>query len=228
MTGAWGLHSGTSEGTEIRIPEDARGTIEFDGRRVGGTSFCNGFGGTYQVEGEQLLLEDVASTLVGCAGDVAAAEGAYLTVLTASGLRFGMDGDELVLTSDAGELLFRRLPPVPEAELVGTRWVLETIAHGGTASEAVGARELRADGTVTFTTGCPTVNGTWTTRGDTVLLADLVNEPIPCPSDGTERESLVTQTLSGGFQPRIEGDVLTVTSLDTRGAPGVTLTYRAR
>ena len=122
------------------------------------------------------------------------------------------------------------VPPVPEAELVGTRWVLETIAQGGTATAAVGEAvlELREDGTATFSTGCPTMNGTWTTSGDTVLLADLAFEPIPCPPPATpEQDSLVTQTLSGGFQVTIDGDVLTVTNVDTRGGHSVTLVYRA-
>ena len=167
--------------------------------------------------------------LVGCAGDVAAAEHAFHGVLNAPGLSLTVDPMELVLTSDAGELRFTRVPPVPEADLVGRRWVLETVAQGGTASAAVGEAvlELREDGTATFSTGCPTMNGTWTARGDTVLFANQVYEPIPCPHAMNDQDSLVTQTLSGGFQPLVDGDVLTVTNLDTRGAPGVTLTYRA-
>jgi hypothetical protein len=33
--------------------------------------------------------------------------------------------------------------------------------------------------------------------------------------------------VSGGFEVSIDGDVLTVLDVDTRGAPGVTLVYRA-
>jgi heat shock protein HslJ len=229
LSGAWTLRSGTFEDREIRIPGERRGTIEFDSGRVSGTSFCNGFGGAYRIDGELLVLEDVASTLVGCDGEIGTAEGAFVGVLYGSGLSFVVDGTELVLTSDTGELRFTRLPPVPAADLVGTRWVLEGIAQNGTASAVNGepVLELREDGTATFTTGCPTLTGTWTTRGATVFLADLVHEPIPCAPDMSGQESLVTQVLSGGFQVVIDGDILTVTALDDRGAPGVALTYRA-
>ncbi len=195
------MRSGTFEGEEIVIPAQARGTIEFDGRRVGGTSFCNGFGGTYRLDGDQLVLEDLASTLVGCMDDVAAAETAFHGVLNGAGLSVTVDPMELVLTSDAGELRFTPVPPVPEAELVGTRWVLETIAQGGTASSTVGepaVLELREDGTATFSTGCQTMTGTWTTHGDSVILAGYEYDPTVCDPALAEQDSLVTQMLSAG------------------------------
>lgn len=230
LAGVWALRSGTFEGEEIRIPDQARGTIEFDGRRVGGTSFCNGFGGTYRLDGDQLQLEDIASSLVLCEGPVGAAENAFVQVLMAPGLRVAVNGAELVLTSGAGELRFVRLPPVPEAELIGTRWMLETVTQGSTASAPVGepaVLELADDGTITFSTGCQTMTGTWTTHGDSVFVNDHVYDPTGCPPEVAEQDSLVTQTLSGGFQVSVDGDVLTVTDVDNRGAPGGTLVYRA-
>ena len=44
--------------------------------------------------------------------------------------------------------------------------------------------------------------------------------------DVAAQASLVTQTLSDGFQVTVEGDRLTVTDVDTRGAAAVTLIYR--
>ena len=230
IEGVWGMRSGTFEGEEIAIPAQARGTIEFDGRRVSGTSFCNGFGGTYRLDGDQLVLEDLASTLVGCMDDVAAAETAFHGVLNGAGLSVTVDPMELVLTSDAGELRFTPVPPVPEAELVGTRWVLETVAQGGTASSTVGepaVLELREDGSATFSTGCQTMTGTWSTHGDAVLLAGYEYDPSGCPPEVATQDSLVAQTLSDGFQVTIDGDQLTVTDVDTRGAPRISLVYRA-
>jgi heat shock protein HslJ len=230
LAGVWAMRSGTFEGEEITLPTQARGTIEFDGRRVSGTSFCNGFGGTYRLDGDQLVLEDIAVTLVGCMGDVATAELAFHGVLNAPGLSVAVDPMELVLTSEAGELRCTRVPPVPEAELVGTRWVLETVAKDGSATAAVGepaVLELSEDGTATFSTGCQTMNGTWTAHGDSVLLADHEYDPTACGAALAEQDSLVTQLLSGGFQVIVDGGVLTVVDTDNRGAPPLSLVYRA-
>jgi heat shock protein HslJ len=232
LSGIWGLRSGAFEGEEITVPAQARGSIEFDGRRVSGTSFCNGFGGTYRLDGERLVLEDLASTLVGCTGEVAAAEHAFVGVLNAPGLSVTVDPMELVLTSDAGHLRFTPVPPAPVADLVGTRWVLETVDRGdGTATPAVGdpaVLELGDDGTATFSTGCQTMTGTWTAHGDSVLLAGHEYDPTACGSPLADQDSLVTQLLNGGFQVLVDGDVLTVLDTDNRGAPRMTLTYRAR
>jgi heat shock protein HslJ len=226
LPGVWGMRSGTFEGAEIRLPDHGRGTIEFDDGRVYGTSFCNGFGGTYRLDGDRLELGDIASTLIGCTGDVRAAEHAFHGVLNAPGLSLAVDELELSLTSDAGELRFTRVPPVPVADIVGRRWVLQTVAQDGTSSAAAGdaVLELREDGMATITTGCRTLTGTWSTYGDTVRLADHVYEPIDCPPELAEQDSLLVQTLSGGFQPWFDGSVLGVTNLD--GAPRVDLTYR--
>jgi heat shock protein HslJ len=117
------------------------------------------------------------------------------------------------------------------ADLLGTRWVLETVDRGdGTATSAVGdpaVLELAEDGTATFSTGCQTMTGTWTTHGDSVLLSGHEYDPAACGPSLAEQDSLVTQLLSGGFQVVVDGDVLTVLDTDNRGAPRLTLTYRA-
>jgi heat shock protein HslJ len=231
LAGVWALRSGTSGGAQLRIPDQARATIEFGERqRVGGTSFCNGYGGTYRLDGDELVLEDVASTLVLCEGEVGAAESAYLAVLMDGGLDVAVDSVELVLTSSAGELRFVRLPPVPVDDLTGVRWVLASLRGPDGETPAVGdpaVLELGEGGTATLSTGCQTMTGTWTTSGDSVFIADHVYDPTGCPSEVADQDSFVTQALSGGFQVSVDGDVLTVTDVDNRGAPGLTLVYRA-
>ena len=230
LAGVWALREGTSGGAEIPIPDQARATIEFAGQHVGGTSFCNAYGGSYRWDGESLELEDLAATLVLCLGEVGEAETAYLAVLNGAGLEASVVGGELLLTSSSGQLRFHRLPPVPVDELIGVRWVLESLRRADVDSPAVGEQvvlELADDGTATFSTGCQTMTGTWTTSGDSVHLEGHTYDPTGCPADVADQDSLLTQTLSGGFQVSVDGERLTVIDVDTRGAESGTLVYRA-
>lgn len=57
-------------------------TLTFDAERVVGEAGCNGFRGTYTVEGDKLSIRAVASTRKACDGDgVMAQEHEYLTAL---------------------------------------------------------------------------------------------------------------------------------------------------
>ncbi len=163
LAGVWALRAGTSGGEEISIPDQARATIEFTSGRVGGTSFCNRYGGSYRVYGADLTLEDVVGTDMACgAGALLEAEGAFHDVLRGGGLQVQVDGGGLVLTSDDGSLTFYRLPEVPTTALSGTPWVLESLVDGGTTSSAVGepaVLQLRQGGSFTASTGCRSLRG---------------------------------------------------------------------
>ncbi|MCW2743100.1 MAG: uncharacterized protein JWR45_3522 [Blastococcus sp.] len=232
LAGGWSLVEGTSGDEPLLLPEQARATIEFSaGSRVGGTSFCNGYGGRYELDGGVLRLQDIASTAMGCAGPVGAAEGAYLDVLLTGPLQAGVEGDRLVLGGDRGTLTFHRLPPVPTTELVGTRWVLESRVEGRTASAAVGepaVLELREDGSFTASTGCRTLEGSWQATGDSVLLGDYAYDTVGCAPPLERQDLQLTAALGQGFQVSIEGDVLTLGDVDSRGAEDVSFVYRAR
>lgn len=81
-----------------------------------------------------------------------------------------------MLIGDGVRLRFTPVQPVPESELSGTRWVLETLLDGETAASTLGepaVLRLREDGTFEGSTGCRTLTGTWTPSGDGVQFPDL-------------------------------------------------------
>ncbi|GAA3154829.1 hypothetical protein GCM10010531_02460 [Blastococcus jejuensis] len=231
LAGAWAVLEGTAAGRPIPLPEQARGTIEFSGdHRVSGTAFCNGFGGTYRLDGQDLLLEDVGITLIGCEDAVAAAESAFVAVVFDGALRAAVSGDRLVITGAGGSLTFYRLPPVPVEEVVGTRWVLESVQADGTTSAAVGPSavlELRDDGSATLSTGCRQFDASWQAVGDSVSLGEYGYDDIGCADPVGRQDQLVLAMLGGGFQLSVDGDTLTVTDVDAIGSPRPVLTYRA-
>ncbi len=57
------------DGAPVARPEGDEVTIAFQRDTIGGTSFCNGWGGGYSVDGNRLSISEPVSTAIGCDGD---------------------------------------------------------------------------------------------------------------------------------------------------------------
>jgi heat shock protein HslJ len=225
IVGDWEFIDGTSGGTPIPLPDQGRATLSADGQRLTGTAFCNGYGGRYRLDGDRLHAEEVAQTEMACLEPLRMeAESAFLSVLRAGPLQVTRTAEELLLENDEGSLRFRPQTPVPTADLVGTRWTLETLVDGEVASSTVGEPAVLAladDGTFSASTGCRAISGTWRSSGDTVYL-DYGWPEGACPPDVEAQEQHVIAALGSGFRAVVEGQQLTVTGRDGQG-----LVYRA-
>lgn len=223
--GTWQLRSGTADGVELPQPGGARATLELATDEAHGVAFCNRWSAAVDRDGSALSIGGIGSTEMGCAPAVMAAESAYLAALGAVDTVV-RDGAALVLTGGGVELRFGPVPPVPVSELVGTRWTLETLLEGGTASSTVGepaTLELSDDGTLTGSTGCRDLTGRFVIEGGVVRFPDFSAGMEGCPAEVAAQDELVVTVLGDGFQVSIEGDRLTVNDPDGRG-----LVYLAR
>jgi heat shock protein HslJ len=228
ILGDWELVEWTSNGAAIAPPEGYRATLLIDEDRLGGVSFCNTFGAGYRLHGGGLHLEgDQGGTAMGCAPDVMAAETAYVRALGAADETVAVDGGHLVLTGGGLTLRFRPVPAVPASDLVGTRWVLETVLQGdntsSVASSTVGAPAvltLSPDGTFTGSTGCRSLSGTWAAAAGEVRFPNMTADG-ECPADLAGQDAHVVQVLGDGFRAEITEDRLTATD-----ASGLGLVYR--
>ncbi len=103
-------------------------------------------------------------------------------------------------------------------------WILETLIEGETASTVGGDSAtllLTADGTLTASTGCRALTGTWLENGGVIVVPTLSADG-ECPSDLTRQDSLVVTVVADEFRAEVEGDRLTLTSMGGDG-----LVYRA-
>jgi putative lipoprotein len=66
---------------------------------VTGNSGCNGLGGNYKVEGDQVTFDQITSTLMACDDARMAQEGAVHQVLTDTAI-FKIEGNTLTLTNN--------------------------------------------------------------------------------------------------------------------------------
>jgi putative lipoprotein len=74
---------------------------------VTGSSGCNGFGGKYIVEGDQITFSEIVSTLMACDDARMAQEAAVLAVLSDTAT-YTIDGSTLTLTNNDVVLVFAR------------------------------------------------------------------------------------------------------------------------
>ena len=223
VVGEWELVSGTAAGAVLPKPSRASATLLLDGTRAGGRSFCNHYGTRYSLDGDTIRFEGLGGTEMACAPAVMTAERAYLSALSAVDT-VTMDGEDLLLTGDDVELRFEPVPPVPTSVLVGTEWVLETVLDGDVASSTLGepaTLHLAEDGTMSGSTGCRTLTGTWEARGGTVQLPNLGAEG-ECPDDLWTQDGHVIAVLGDGFRAAVVEDRLTLSDPD-----GLGLVYRA-
>jgi heat shock protein HslJ len=158
-----------------------------------------------------------------CAPEVMVVESSYLGALprvTAA----AREGDRLRLTGDGVDLLYVAQEDVPVEAMVGITWQLDSLVDADTASAPAGdvaTLRLEADGSLSGSTGCRVLSGSYVVTGDEVHFTDFAADG-ECPDDLWTQDSHVVGVLGDGFQATIDGDRLMLTKAGTQG-----LTYRA-
>lgn len=211
--GVWELLSGHGPDGPVPIVPGHPVTLEIDGDQAGGRAACNLYGGRVVVEGSSFSAGGLSGTEMGCPPRIMESEQRYYAALPAAE-RIDVAGDEMTLSGPETELVFRRRPPVPTAELVGTTWELESLIDGtgpdAVASSAAPAHlTLSEDGTFSGTTGCRTLTGTWAERGGEIHFPEMTADGS-CNERLREQDSHVVNVLGDGFPVEIEGRTLTI------------------
>ena len=222
--GTWELVDGTVDGEAMVVPDGSRITLLVDGDQVGGTSACNGYGTSWQLDGSHVQVgPGMSGTEMGCEPDVMAAESTYLGALPRVD-RGTQESGELRLSGAGVQLRFVQQPPVPTTALVGATWVLETLLNGEVTSSVAGDAAtllLAGDGSLTGSTGCRSLSGQYVVVGDEVLFTSFAADG-DCPDDLAAQDGQVVTVLGDGFRASVEENRLTVAS-----DGGLGLVYRS-
>lgn len=222
VEGAWQMTSGEIDGQPIEPPETHPITITFEEGQVSGTASCNGYGGTFQINGSSISISDLAMTEMACSPqETMEAEAMFSDAITRVDT-VSVDGT-LTLSADGIEMVFEKLEPVPEAELTGTRWILDGLIQGDTVASPVAGSgayiELSSDGSVTGDTGCRPFSGQYIIEGAEVVMPELVADGHECEPDFADQDNLFFSVVGDGFRVEIDENRLTMSS---RGAEGLT------
>ena len=108
LIGTWTLTSYGPADAPVPAVEDSGAQLIFnDDGTLGGNSGCNGFGGDYTVEGDQITFGEIVSTLMACEDQRMDQEEAVHRVLTDTAT-FEIDGNTLTLTNNDIVLVLTR------------------------------------------------------------------------------------------------------------------------
>lgn len=176
---------------------------------------CNTLGSSFRLDGNQLVLDDIASTMMGCAEELADQD-ARLAAFLGARPAVAASPDGFTLTSSDGRSLVfvDRVVADPDRALEGTRWVLDAVVDGAAAVGAVGFDTvviLLDGGTVYVITGCSQGQATYTLDGTEVVLGPL---ELTAPSGGDcsagvlEAEEALASVFGGTATATVRADTL--------------------
>lgn len=197
--------------------------ITFKDGSVSAHAGCNTMSGPYRIDGGTLVVGQLAMTEMGCAQNLMAQDQWVAGLL--NGATIALDGNTLTLSLSGIRVTFLdRVVADPDRPLAGTRWVVDGVLRGGTASSVpagVTASFTFANGTVSIEGGCNTGGGTVKITDTTIEFGPIAMTKKACQQPATAVELAVTQVASGTIAYRIQAGSLTL------DAGGVGLTLRA-
>lgn len=216
--GDWVLGDGTVDGAPMRVPDDVRITLSIDGDEVGGNNSCNHYFGRIDTSGGRVAFVELGQTEMGCLGEIMELEATYMAALQRV-TALEVDDDNLHLTGADVDLTYDRVVPLPDSDLTGTEWMLESLIQGDAVSSVGGDPPtllLTPDGRLSGSTGCRTFTGTYEVGGDTVQVTQLVTDDRACPDELQRQDDHVLEVLGDGFTVDITENRLTVLSSGDR------------
>lgn len=196
-------------------------TAQFDeSGRVGGTSGCNNYNTTYEVNGSQLTFrEPVASTMMACPEPVMEQERDYMMVM-ADTASFEIPNEELML-KDSNGVVLARFDAVDQS-LEGSSWQVLSYnnGRGGVTSLIIGTEitaNFEQDNQLSGNSGCNSYFGQYETDGDNINISGVGATEMAClePEGVMDQEQEFLAALETADTYKIEG-----LSMEMRTADG--------
>jgi len=163
------------EGTTVRL--------SFEEGSIGFSAGCNIFGGTYSLQGDNLIVGDLGSTNIGCEQALAAQDD-WLAEFITSSPTFDLDGNDLTLAgSDATLKFLDRRVADPDRPLIGSTWSINTLISGpGAQGGFPGEPTVNFDdqGELQVFTGCNTGTGEYSVMGQQLSLSAMAYTEVAC------------------------------------------------
>ena len=195
--------------------------ISFADGQIGASGGCNSMGGPYAIEGDHLVVRELAMTEMACEPRLMDQDAWLAALLDGASIR--LDDDTLTLSKDGAALtLVDREVADPDRPLAGTRWVVDGLMEGDAVSSVpagVVAALTFSAGRVDVEAGCNRGGGAVSVTDATLTFGPIALTKMACDGGAMEVERLVSEVLSGDVRYAIEAGALTLDA----GAAGLTL-----
>jgi heat shock protein HslJ len=220
----------TENGQPKPLVEGTRISLRFsDGHELGAQAGCNSMGGRASFEAGRLVVGDLATTEMGCDPARHAQDEWLARFLTSrprahAGHRANLKAGTLTLENDSSRVVLAdREVAQPDRSLRDTKWVVDTIVEGESASSVPAGAEAHVifgDGDrFGGDSGCNSMGGNAVVHDDThtITFSEVVTTKMACEDDRMRLERAVLATLEGDVAYGIEADVLRLDGPDGHG-----------
>lgn len=214
----------TENGQPKPLVEGTRISLRFsDGREIGAQAGCNSMGGPASFEAGRLVVGDLATTEMGC-DPARHTQDEWLARFLTSRPKAELAAETLTLENDSTRVVLTdRRVTEPDRPLRGTKWMVDTIVEGESASSVPAGAEasvIFGDGDrLSGNTGCNGMGGKAVVHEDThtVTFSEVITTKMACDDDRMRLERAVLATLKGDVAYGIEADVLRLDGPDGHG-----------
>ncbi len=223
LTGVtWELVRFSSQGAQQQALTDRPATLIFEDGRISGNTGCNGFTGSYTLDGAAIQIELGPMTMRACMEEVADQEAAVLFGLQ-NATTFRVEDATLALLNAEGEplLVFRAQP---SQNIINITWVLAAIPADQNLAASSNADLLKrvamtfhADGRLSGKAGCNTFRGEYSKQGRRLEIGPLTTTRMMCDDKTMALESAVLQSLQKTASFTLSSNRLTL--FDGQGKP---------
>lgn len=188
LSGSYVVTRITDSGAARPLVPGSQLRLQFAEGRLTAMAGCNTMSGPFVLDGQRVTVGGLASTEMGCSPALMAQD-TWVAGLFAHPVRINL-GKDATLTSGSVVLsLADRRTVSPDRPLVGTKWLLDTVYDGATASSVpkgdVAWVEFNRDGTVSVNDGLNDGSGKVRVAGDRVTFADLAWTAVGCAGSCT-------------------------------------------
>jgi len=221
----------TENGQPKALVAGTRITLNFveDGHRIGAQAGCNSMGGQVSFADGRMVVGDLATTEMGC-DPPRHAQDEWVARFLTSRPQWSRSGSTLTLDNGTTQIALEdKKVADPDRPLRGTKWVVDTIVDGESASSVpAGAEAFLAFGDgadrdrFAGNTGCNGMGGSSVVHEEpsTITFSEVITTKMACEDDRMRLERAVLGTLKGDVRYQIDADVL---RLDGPGGHGLRL-----
>ncbi len=207
----------TDGGQDRPLAPGTKLRLNFSASDIGASAGCNHMGGTYRIDAGRLIVDNLATTEMGC-DPALMAQDQWLSELLGTGPAVSLVANDLILEAGSVRITFvDREVAEPDAKLVGPTWTVESIITGDAVSsvpaEPVATLAFKEDGTLEVNAGCNRGSGTWAVVGGGIEVGPLMLTKMACEKDGATLESAVLGVLEAGtVSAQIDSTLMTLTA----------------